>query len=77
MGQTVAGQVHGVGSGRSGNHNDDAWALVLPAGGVGPHEAECDLGDIAATALSRFGLASAYAPGSKYTVYWALVVAGP
>ena len=26
---------------------------------------------------TRFGLASAYAPGSKYTVYWALVVAGP
>ncbi len=26
---------------------------------------------------TRFGIASAYAPGSKYTVYWALVVAGP
>jgi uncharacterized protein YkwD len=26
---------------------------------------------------TRFGMASAYAPGSKYTVYWALVVAGP
>ena len=26
---------------------------------------------------TRFGVASAYAPGSKYTVYWALVVAGP
>ena len=49
----------GVGSGRSGNHNDDAWALVLPAAGAGPHEAERDLGDIAATALSRFGLESA------------------
>jgi len=26
---------------------------------------------------TRFGMASAYVPGSKYTVYWALVVAGP
>lgn len=26
---------------------------------------------------TRMGLATAYAPGSKYKVYWALVVAGP
>nr|WP_166952915.1 CAP domain-containing protein [Pseudochelatococcus lubricantis] len=26
---------------------------------------------------TRFGIATAYAPGSKYKVYWALVVAGP
>jgi len=27
-------------------------------------------------AATRFGLATAYAPGSKYKVYWALIVAG-
>jgi len=32
---------------------------------------------ISLPAATRFGIASAYAPGSKYTVYWALVVAGP
>jgi uncharacterized protein YkwD len=32
---------------------------------------------ISLAGATRFGVASAYAPGSKYTVYWALVVAGP
>jgi uncharacterized protein YkwD len=32
---------------------------------------------IAMRGATRFGIASAYAPGSKYKVYWALVVAGP
>ncbi|SDR62536.1 Cysteine-rich secretory protein family protein [Rhizobiales bacterium GAS113] len=32
---------------------------------------------ISLPAATRFGIASAYVPGSKYTVYWALVVAGP
>jgi uncharacterized protein YkwD len=32
---------------------------------------------ISLPAATRFGVASAYVPGSKYTVYWALVVAGP
>jgi uncharacterized protein YkwD len=32
---------------------------------------------ISLPAATRFGIASAYAPGSKYTVYWALIVAGP
>jgi len=32
---------------------------------------------ISLPAATRFGIASAYAPGSKYTVYWALVVAAP
>ncbi len=49
----------GVGSGRSGNHNDDAWALVLPGSGHGPAEPKRDVADIAATALARFGLDSA------------------
>lgn len=49
---------HGVGSGRSGNHTDEAWALVLPAAGSGPKEGRCDLCDVAATALARFGLDS-------------------
>jgi uncharacterized protein YkwD len=26
---------------------------------------------------TRLGIATAYAPGSKYKVYWALIVAGP
>ena len=45
----------GIGSGRSGNHTGDAWALVLPASGRPPRERR-DLCDIAATALSRFGI---------------------
>ena len=50
---------HGVGSGRSGNHTDEAWALVLPASGGALHEGRRDLCDVAATALARFGLDSA------------------
>ena len=50
---------HSVGSGRSGNHTDEAWALVLPASGGALHEGRRDLCDVAATALARFGLDSA------------------
>ena len=32
---------------------------------------------ISLVGATRFGVASAYVPGSKYSVYWALVVAGP
>jgi hypothetical protein len=47
---------HGVGSGRSGNHTPDAWALVAPALGAPPASGRRDLCDIAATAYARFGL---------------------
>ncbi len=47
----------GVGSGRSGNHTGDAWALVVPASGH-PPRGRRDLCDIAATAYSRFGIDS-------------------
>jgi predicted AlkP superfamily phosphohydrolase/phosphomutase len=47
------------GSGRSGNHTADAWALVVPGSGRVTQRALGDVGDIAATALARFGLESA------------------
>jgi hypothetical protein len=47
----------GAGSGRSGNHNDDAWALVVPGAGRFRERPGRDVIDIAATALARFGLA--------------------
>jgi hypothetical protein len=50
-------QRKGVGSGRSGNHTADAWALVVPGAGrlkaLGDRR---DIVDLAATALDRFGL---------------------
>lgn len=46
----------GAGSGRSGNHTDDAWALVVPGSGQSRGGAQGDICDIAATALARFGL---------------------
>ncbi len=49
----------GGGSGRSGNHTDDAWALVRPASGRATERPRVDVVDIAATALARFGLESA------------------
>ncbi len=30
-----------------------------------------------APGATRLGIATAYAPGSKYKVYWALILAGP
>ncbi len=30
-----------------------------------------------APSATRLGIATAYAPGSKYKVYWALIVASP
>lgn len=47
----------GAGSGRSGNHNDDAWALLVPGAGRVRERAGGDIRDIAATALARFGIA--------------------
>ena len=47
---------HGVGSGRSGNHTEEAWALVLPSAGVAPEGERRDLCDVAATALRRFDI---------------------
>lgn len=49
----------GSGSGRSGNHTSDAWALVSSASGRAMRRATGDVVDIAATAFSRFGLTSA------------------
>lgn len=49
----------GVASGRSGNHTDDAWALVRPASGRATERPRADIVDIAATALARFDLESA------------------
>jgi len=47
----------GVGSGRSGNHTADAWALVVPgAARLKTSRARPDIIDLAATALGRFGL---------------------
>ncbi len=48
----------GAGSGRSGNHTADAWALVAATSGRAQRSTG-DVVDIAATALSRFGLTSA------------------
>jgi Type I phosphodiesterase / nucleotide pyrophosphatase len=55
------GSIHrtGVASGRSGNHTDDAWALVRPASGRTTERRRADIVDIAATALARVGLESA------------------
>ena len=50
-------QRKGVGSGRSGNHTADAWALVVPgAARLKTPRARPDIIDLAATALGRFGL---------------------
>ena len=46
----------GIGSGRSGNHTGEAWALVRSTMAPGAFVEVRDLGDIAATALARFGL---------------------
>lgn len=46
----------GPGSGRSGNHTDDAWALVMPGAGRLVERDRSDICDLAATALARFGL---------------------
>ncbi len=47
----------GVGSGRSGNHTAEAWALVVPgAARLKARSGPADIGDLAATALGRFGL---------------------
>jgi len=47
----------GVGSGRSGNHTADAWALVVPgAARLKARSDRPDIVDLAATALGRFGL---------------------
>jgi len=46
----------GSGSGRSGNHTPDAWALVAPGPGSLPPVGRRDLCDIAGTAYARFGL---------------------
>lgn len=50
-------QRRGSGSGRSGNHNADAWALLVPGGArVGERREPANVIDLAATALARFGL---------------------
>jgi predicted AlkP superfamily phosphohydrolase/phosphomutase len=50
-------QRRGAGSGRSGNHNADAWALLRPgAGRVASVAHPASVVDLAATALGRFGL---------------------
>jgi predicted AlkP superfamily phosphohydrolase/phosphomutase len=50
-------QRKGVGSGRSGNHTADAWALVLPgAAKLSTGSDRANIIDLAATALGRFGL---------------------
>ncbi len=56
---TLSIRRHGVGSGRSGNHTEEAWALVLPSSGAAPDGERRDLCDIAATALRRFDLDAA------------------
>jgi len=50
---------HGVGSGRSGNHTDESWALVLASAGAASEGETHDVCDIAATALRRFDLEAA------------------
>ena len=51
---------HGVGSGRSGNHTDEAWALVLASSAsAAAHGRRVIVCDIAATALRRFDLEAA------------------
>ena len=50
---------HGVGSGRSGNHTDESWALVLASSGTTAEGETRDVCDIAATALRRFDLEAA------------------
>ncbi len=50
---------HGVGSGRSGNHTDESWALVLASAGAASNGETHDVCDIAATALRRFDLEAA------------------
>ena len=52
----------GPGSGRSGNHADSAWALVLPDAGRLVERPGNNLCDIAATALAPFGLTAAGSP---------------
>ncbi len=52
----------GGASGRSGNHTEDAWALVRPTSGRATGRQRADIVDIAATAFSRFGLESAGSP---------------
>lgn len=50
-------QRKGVGTGRSGNHTADAWALVVPgASRLRARDDPPDIVDLAATALGRFGL---------------------
>lgn len=50
-------QRKGVGSGRSGNHTADAWALVVPgAARLKARDDRPGIVDLAATALGRFGL---------------------
>lgn len=46
----------GVGSGRSGNHTDEAWAVVVSASGSADGRTTADVRDIAATALAQVGV---------------------
>lgn len=52
----------GPGSGRSGNHADGGWALVLPGAGRFVERPSHDVCDIASTALAPFGLTAAGRP---------------
>jgi len=52
----------GAGSGRSGNHTADAWAVIVPGAGRATPPARPTICDIAATALARFGVNHAGKP---------------
>jgi len=53
----------GWGSGRSGNHRSDGWALIVPGrAALGIRDGEREVTDLAATALARFGLGHRGAP---------------
>lgn len=55
----------GIGSGRSGNHTDDAWAIVVPANGHGPPpERPAALVDVPATVLAAAGADTDALPGT-------------
>lgn len=53
----------GVGSGRSGNHNDEAWALVCPGASRLRERPSARLEDVAATAVALLGGDPSVLPG--------------
>jgi predicted AlkP superfamily phosphohydrolase/phosphomutase len=60
-------QRRGTGTGRSGNHNPEAWAVVVaPASSQSSDEGPTSVSDLAATAAAVFGAETAHLSGRAF-----------